>query len=176
MRKLFPFLCILVLLTGAGCKKNTPEWYAASFLGSINGSPTLPVDFTGPIDEMTCEQSYFTGGATRVSRWTFSFHSTLNNNAFTLIIPSTDSSNTLPIGQPLSFSHSSNAPNPLDFELSVVYGGTVFSASDSGAFTITFSLFDKKTTADFTGTVFGPTGTYIITEGSFTDVPITYAN
>ena len=28
------------------------------FLGSINGSPTLPVDFTGPIDQMTCDQSY----------------------------------------------------------------------------------------------------------------------
>lgn len=174
MRKLFLFLCIL-LLAGAGCKKNSPDWYAASFLGSVNGSPTYPVDFTGPIDQMTCDQSYFTGGATKISRWTFSFHSTLNNNAFTLTIPGADSSNTLPIGQPLSFSYSSNQPTPQDFELSVLYGGSVFSASDSGVFIITFSLFDKKASANFTGTLYGPTGTYIITEGSFTEVPITYA-
>ena len=175
MRKLFPFLCML-LLADAGCKKNTSAWYAASFLGSINGSPTLPVDFTGPIDQMTCEQSYFTGGPAKISRWTFSFHSTLNNNAFNLTIPSTDSSNTMPIGQPLSFIASRNTPTPQEFELSVLYGGNTFSSSDSGAFTITFSLFDKKTTANFTGSIYGPTGTYIITEGSFTGIPITYAN
>jgi hypothetical protein len=175
MRKLFPFLCILLLADG-GCKKNTPAWYAASFLGSINGSPTLPVDFTGPIDQMTCDQSYFTGGPTKIARWTFSFHSTLNNNAFTLTIPSTDSSNTMPTGKPLTFSYSSNSPASQNFELSVLYGGSVFSASDSGIFVITFNLFDKQATADFTGSLYGPNGTYIITEGSFTGVPITYAN
>ncbi len=146
------------------------------FLGSINGSPTLPVDFTGPIDQMTCDQSYFTGGPTKISRWTFSFHSTLNNNAFNLTIPCTDSSDTMPVGQPLFFTYSSKTPTSQQFELSVLYGGSAFSASDSGAFTITFSLFDKKATAEFTGSLYGPTGTYIITEGSFTDVPITYTH
>jgi len=82
----------------------------------------------------------------------------------------------MPIGQPLFFRYSSNAPTSQQFELSVLYGGSAFSASDSGAFTITFSLFDKKTTAEFTGRLYGPTGTYIITEGSFTNIPITFAN
>jgi hypothetical protein len=62
-----------------------------------------------------------------------------------------------------------------NFELSVLDGGNVYSAQDSASLTITFSLFDKKATADFTAGLFGSFGAYIITEGSFTDIPIVYA-
>jgi hypothetical protein len=165
---------ILFLFACAACKKSTPPWYAASFLGSFNGAPTYPVDFTGPVDQLSCDQSYYTGGGTKVSRWTFSFHSSINNGTFVLIIPSTDSSNTMPVGKTLNYTSGSQSPSQ-GFELTVAGGGSAYSGTDSTTFAITFSLFDKKTTADFTGSLHGPNGTYIITEGSFTDVPITYA-
>lgn len=174
MRKLCYLLSALLLL--AGCKKDSPTIYAASFLRSINGSATVPNDYSSPIDQLSCSQSYYTGGASRISRWVFSFHSTLNNNSFNLLLPSTDSSNNLPIGIPLRFTTGSLSTILQSFELSVLDGGSVYSAQDSASITITFSLFDKKATGDFTASLYGSFGAYIITEGSFTDIPITYAH
>jgi hypothetical protein len=173
MRKLFPLLSALLLL--AGCKKNNPTIYGASFLRSINGAATFPNDYSSPVDQLSCTQSYFTGGASKVSRWDFSFHSTFNNNSFNLIIPSTDSSKTLPIGIPLLFTSGSLSNTLPGLEFSVLDGGSVYSGQDSASLTITFSLFDKKATADFTASLYGSWGIYVITEGSFTDIPITYA-
>jgi hypothetical protein len=170
MRKLCYLLSALLLL--AGCKKASSTIYGASFLRSINGSATFPNDYSSPVDQLSCTQSYFTGGASKTSRWLFSFHSTFNNNSFTLLIPSTDSSKTLPTGTPLRFTSNTTLQG---FELSVLDGGTIYSMQDSAALTITFSIFDKKATADFTASLFGSFGAYIITEGTFNDIPITYA-
>ncbi len=173
MRKLCCLLSALLLL--AGCKKDNSTIYGASFLRSINGSATFPNDYSSPVDQLSCNQSYFTGGASKTSRWVFSFHSTFNNNSFTLVLPSTDSSKTLPIGTPLRFTSGSLSTSLQSFELSVLDGGSVYSGQDSASLTITFSIFDKKATADFTASLIGSFGAYIITQGSFNDIPITYA-
>jgi hypothetical protein len=173
MRKLCFLFSALLLL--AACKKDDSTIYGASFLRSINGAATFPNDYSSPVDQLSCTQSYFTGGPSKVSRWIFSFHSTFNNNSFFLLLPSTDSSNTLPIAIPLRFT-SGNLNNSLQtFELSVLDAGNVYSGQDSTILTITFSLFDKKATADFTASLTGSFGVYVITEGSFKDIPITYA-
>ena len=76
----------------------------------------------------------------------------------------------------MSFGYRSRQPTTDSFNVNVHDGGAMYDGPDSSFLSVTFSLFDKLATGGFTASLYGPTGLYVITSGSFANIPITFAN
>ena len=172
MRKLLPLLSALLLLLG-GCQKTTPANAAnAGFNRSINGSSTRPWNFSST-DQLSFNQSYdYTDGGPH-TRWTMTLHS--SGAAVSLSFPGKDTSRKLPCEKLMSFGyHMSQSPTD-SFKVIVHDAGTLYDGPDSSFLALTFTLFDKLATGGFTASLYGPTGLYVITSGTFANIPITFA-
>jgi hypothetical protein len=171
MRKLLPLLSALLLL--GGCKKDAPvNAPSAYFDRSINGSSVQPWNFYGP-DQVSLTQSQDGSAGRPHSRWTITLHSA--NVAVSLTFPGKDTSRMLPCEKLMSFGYRSSQPATDSFKVNVHDAGALYDGPDSSFLSVTFSLFDKLATGGFTASLYGPTGLYVITSGSFANIPITFA-
>lgn len=172
MRKLLPLLSALLLL--GGCKKNTPDTNpaSASFDRSINGSSVQPWNFNST-DQLTLTQSHdLSAGAPR-TRWTMTLRA--SNVAVSLSFPGKDTSRTLTCEKLMSFGFRATQPATDSFHVLVHDAGTTYDGPDSSFLSVTFTLFDKLATGGFTASLYSPTGLYVITSGTFANIPITFA-
>jgi|SRR6185312_7447045 len=171
MRKLLPLLSALLLL--GGCKKDAPvNVPSAYFDRSINGSSIQPWNFYGP-GQLSITQSHDLSDGRALTRWTMTLHSA--NVAVSLTFPGKDTSRKMPCEKLMSFGYRSTQAATDSFTVAVHDAGTTYNGPDSTFLSVTFSLFDKLATGGFTAGLYGPTGLYVITSGSFTNIPITFA-
>lgn len=171
MRKLLPLLSALLLL--GGCKKDAPANAAsASFDRSINGSSVQPRNFTGT-NQISFTQSHDLSTGTPRTRWTMTLRSP--NVAVDLTFPGKDTSRSLSCEKLMSFGYRSSQPATDSFAVTVHDAGATYDGPDSSFLSVTFTLFDKLATGGFTASLYGPTGLYVITSGSFANIPIGFA-
>ena len=172
MRKLLPLLSALLLL--GGCKKdaavNAPS---ASFDRSIDGSSVRAWNFNST-DQLTLTQTHDLSDGLPRTHWIMTLLSA--NVAVSLTFPGKDTASKLPCEKLMSFGYHSSQPATDSFNVNVHDAGTLYDGPDSSFLSVTFSLFDKLATGGFTASLYGPTGLYVITSGTFANIPITFAN
>ncbi|HXB96223.1 MAG TPA: hypothetical protein VNU70_13725, partial [Puia sp.] len=176
MRK---FLFMMLLLATACQKSPDTPFYSASFSRTINAGSSWSWNFTNKTANLlSFTQTYYTGSLTtgKQSRWTIAFVDPQTPVNLTMVIPGIDSSAALPVGKDMSFAYRSTQNAPLDFQCSLFEKGSMFSGSDSCFLDIQLLTFSKGTaTGTFSIQMFDPGSNVDITDGHFTNIPITFA-
>jgi hypothetical protein len=176
MRK---FTCAaLLLIVASACKKSTQSHpdAAASFQRVVNGTDFYSYDFSSATStNLTFTQTYYTGSATngKQTRWSLSLADAMTPVNFTFSFPGIDSSLTLPTGNDMTFAY---PLSPL-VSCSLDDKGTLYLGTDSTFMDITIlSLTNNLVSGTFAIQLYGSTGTCMINNGHFANIPIVYTS
>lgn len=176
MRKLLPLIPLLFI--AAACQKHLGAAFAsATFERSINGSDLWDWDFSNKTaDILSFTQNFYTGSLTgpRQSRWMVSFSNPQAPTNIYFTFPGTDSSASLPLGKEMTFITRITDSAPSIVTCTFDENGTFYAGSDSTFLDITIeSISSGMITGTFTIQLYSPASTVMITEGHFTNVPLT---
>ena len=177
MRKLLLFTLLII----AGCDKKpvvAPD-ATASFERSINGSALWDWDFSyGAASRLNLTQTWYTGSATpgKQSRWTFSFVDPQTPVDLIFSFMGQDSSATLPMGKDMTFAYRSTQTDPDNITCSLAEKGSLYTGVDSTFMDINLQTMAKGLiSGTFSMQLYSSTATVLITQGHFTNVPVTLA-
>jgi|SRR5580698_572670 hypothetical protein len=178
MRKLLSLIPLLIIM--AACQKTVTTPYAsAAFERSINGSDLWDWDFTNKTaDDLSLTQTYYTGSLTggKQSRWTFAFVDPQTPVNIFFTFPGTDSSASLLIGKDMTFAFRITDSSPSLVTCALNEMGSLYTGSDSTLMNIDIqSLAGGMISGTFSVQLYSPTATVMITQGHFTNVPVTLA-
>ena len=177
MRKLT--CAALLLFAAAACKKSTqgPPDAAASFQRTIDGSSFYSWDFSSATStNLSFTQTYYTGSgsAGKQTRWTLSLVDAMAPASLMVSFPGIDSSLTLPANKDMGFAYRIDQPSSPILNCGFNEKGTIYLGSDSTFMDISILSFAKGlVSGDFTIQLYSPTYTCMITNGHFSNIPVT---
>jgi hypothetical protein len=177
MRK---FTCAaLLLIVAAACKKSTQSTpnAAASFQRIIDGSSFYSWDFSSATStNLSFTQTYYTGALSggKQTRWTLSLVDAMAPASLIFAFPGIDTSLALPTNKDMAFAYRMDQPNSPIVSCGFNERGSIYLGSDSTFMDITILAFAKGlVTGDFNIQLYSPTYTCMITNGHFSNIPVT---
>lgn len=185
MRKLLPRLPLvsllplvpLLVMTAACQKAVIAPLASAAFVRTIDGSATWNWDFTNKTaDMLSFTQTYYTGSLTggKQSRWTATFIDPQAAVEIFFTFPGVDSSANLPIGKDMTFAVRITDSSPSLLNCKYMESGTLYTGSDSTFMDVDIEAMTKSLiSGTFSLQLYSPTATVMITEGHFTNLPVT---